>query len=192
MEQLQIRNDNKMEQLQTRRDNKLEQLQMRRGNEKAREIIFPTGYYMRAYKKGDETAWCECCVNGSLGVDKISEDIFVEKMLNDKSVNPSNIFFLISPQGEIAGTVTYQYSPNENTGTIHMVGIKQEFQGMGLALPMNLYAVEKILQDGKTKIDLQTDDWRIPAIKTYLKAGFKPVYHTPDMKERWKNVIERL
>ena len=170
----------------------MQQLYMVRNNDPVGAITFPEGYFMRSYQQGDGPDWCECCIEGSLGIDEISEELFTQKMLNDESVNPANIFFLISPCGEIAGTITYQYAPEQDTGTIHMVGIKKKYQGRGLALPMQLYAVQKTLEDGKTKIDLTTDDWRLPAIKTYLNAGFKPIYHHPDMEERWQKVMEQL
>jgi len=170
----------------------MKQLLMKRENGKVGEICLPDGYYMRAYQNGDGPGWCRCCIDGSLGVDEISEAFFARKMLQDKSVNPDNIYFLISPSGEIAGTVTYQYSQEEGAGTIHMVGIQKNYLGKHLSLPMTLYAVKKILDDGNKTVKLTTDDWRLPAIKTYLRAGFKPVYHQPDMKERWRRVMEQI
>ena len=158
---------------------------------------FPCGYYMRSYisanKKEDGEGWCGCCAGGSLGIEEISEAAFENKMLCDKSVNPENIFFLIAPNGCIAGTVTYQYTGAEDTGCIHMVAVAQEYQGKKLALPMVLYAVQKITGDGKTKIILSTDDWRIPAIKTYLKAGFEPAIKPGDEETaaRWANVMAK-
>lgn len=168
---------------------------MIRSNTPVGKITFPEGYIMRPYKQGDGVDWCECCIGGSLGIEEASEEIFIEKMLKDEMVNPANIFFLVSTHNnEIAGTVTYQYSPKKDTGTIHMVGIKKKYQGLGLALPMNLYAVSKILEDGKTQVNLTTDDWRLPAIKTYFNAGFKPDYNQqePDIADRWTQVMEKL
>ena len=170
----------------------MEQLKMIRNNRDVGKIIFPEGYYMRSYQKGDGAGWCGCCIDGSLGVDEISEAVFERKMLSDHNVNPDNIFFLIAPSGEIAGTVTYRYANDKDTGTIHMVGITKKYLGRHLALPMLLHAVNKIIEDNKTTIDLTTDDWRLPAIKTYLRAGFKPVYHMPDMEERWRLIMEQI
>nr|AGS53454.1 hypothetical protein [uncultured bacterium contig00027] len=157
-----------------------------------REICFPEGFFMRPYEEGDGTGWCECCIDGGLDVNEASEEVFEKKMLHDKSVNPKNIFFLISPLNEIAGTVTYQYTGDKDSANIHMVGIKKSYRGKHLALPMNLYVIQKIFEDGKKKIFLTTDDWRLPAIKVYLNAGFKPVYHMPDMEERWNDVMRKL
>jgi hypothetical protein len=51
-----------------------------------------------------------------------------------------------------------------------------------LAVPLNLYAVQKMIDDGKKKVILTTNDWRIPAIKTYLRADFIPVIKPGDIK----------
>ena len=172
----------------------MEQLMMSRDDKEVGLIQFPAGYSMRSWQKGDETGWCKCCIDGRLGVEEISERAFEEKMLNDKTVNPNNIFFLISPAGEIAGTVTYQYTNDETTGCIHMVGIKKNHRGKGLAVSLNLYAVQKMIDDGKKRIILTTDDWRIPAIKTYLRAGFTPVIRPDDtdMENRWTAVMTQV
>ena len=160
----------------------------------ARDIIFPEGYYMRSYQpnSGDGKGWCKCCIDGGLGIDKICEDLFTEKMLKDEKVNHSNIFFLISPTGEVAGTVTYMYGKEENEGIIHMVGIQKDYLGKRLSLPMLLYAMQKMLDDGRVNIYLTTDDWRVPAIKIYFQAGFEPVYYADDMQERWGKVLEAI
>ena len=165
---------------------------MMRDDATVEKIRFPEGFIMRSYKKGDGIGWCKCCAGGSLGVDEISENVFAEKMLHDENVNPGNIFFLISPANDAVGTVTYLYCGEKDAGYIHMVGIEKSFRGKRLALPMILYAIQKILEDGKKRIYLTTDDWRLPAIKTYLNAGFKPVFHQPDMEGRWKRVMEKL
>jgi len=39
---------------------------------------------------------------------------------------------------------------------------------------------------------LTTDDWRIPAIVGYLKAGFHPVLYDEGMEERWRAVCDKL
>jgi len=170
----------------------MEQLMMSRDNGKTGNIEFPNGYYMRSYagNKTDGTDWCKCCIDGSLGVEEISGSVFENKMLKDTTVDAANIFFLVSPNGDIAGTVTYKYTNSEDTGCIHMVAIEKNYRGKKLGVPLILYAVQKMIGDGKKKIILTTDDWRIPAIRTYLRAGFVPVIKSgdADMEKRWENL----
>ena len=37
---------------------------------------------------------------------------------------------------------------------------------------------------------LTTDDWRIPAIKSYLRIGFTPDISTEDFKARWDEIFK--
>jgi len=168
----------------------MEQLKMSRGNEKCTPIQLPDGYSIRSYKPGDGVGWCKCCIEGGLGIEEISQAVFATKMLEDPTVKPENIYFLISPSGDIAGTVTYQHTSDSNTGCIHMVAIEKSYQGKGLAAPLNMYAVQKMLDDGKKRIILQTDDWRIPAIKTYLRIGFAPEIKDAEMESRWGKILQ--
>ena len=39
---------------------------------------------------------------------------------------------------------------------------------------------------------LTTDDWRLPAIKTYLNVGFKPDVSDDEFKARWEKVFEQI
>ena len=174
----------------------MEQLLMSRDDKNADllQLQLPDGYFIRSYNEGDGIGWCKCCIDGDLGVEEISESVFKKIMLDDSSVDPDNIFFLIAPSGDIAGTVTYQHTDDENKGCIHMVGIEKNYLGKGLAAPLNSYAVKRMIDDGKKYIVLKTDDWRIPAIKTYLRIGFSPVINEgdTDMSDRWEKVMEQI
>ena len=56
---------------------------------------------------------------------------------------------------------------------------------------MSDIAVWAFKTQGMKTARLRTDDWRIPAIKTYLKAGFTPdITSEPDYKERWEKIFE--
>jgi mycothiol synthase len=50
----------------------------------------------------------------------------------------------------------------------------------------------RLLSAGYREIYLQTDDWRLPAIKTYLNLGYVPLLCEPDMEERWRLVCRNL
>ena len=39
---------------------------------------------------------------------------------------------------------------------------------------------------------LGTDDFRIPAIKTYFNLDFMPIYVEDDQPERWQVIFEKL
>ena len=70
-----------------------------------------------------------------------------------------------------------------------MVACKPEFRGRRLGHLLNDIALYTLKKEGMETAHLTTDDWRIPAIKTYLKAGFTPDLESePDFRERWDKI----
>ena len=39
---------------------------------------------------------------------------------------------------------------------------------------------------------LNTDDWRTPAIRTYLSLGFKPEIIADNQVERWSKILSNI
>lgn len=57
-----------------------------------------------------------------------------------------------------------------------------------IGLSVCTVAVQKLLSLGMTHVFLKTDDFRLAAIKTYLKMGFLPVFFTNKTLLRWRMV----
>ncbi len=57
---------------------------------------------------------------------------------------------------------------------------------------LNKVAVETLKNEGMETAYLTTDDWRIPAIKSYLRIGFEPDVSTEDFAMRWEKINEEL
>jgi len=170
----------------------MEQLKMRRDASPASKAIFPAGYSIRSFRPGDEDAWCRCCIDGELGLLECSKAQFDKIMTCDPCVKLENIYLLTAPDGNIAGTITYQSGHANDEGYIHMVGLAKSYWGKRLSLPLVNYAVAKIIEDNNTHIFLTTDDWRLAGIKTYLNAGFIPITDNDEMTTRWQNVRQKL
>ena len=56
----------------------------------------------------------------------------------------------------------------------------------------NILRVLPYLEMGWAVARLWTDDWRLPAIKTYLNLGFEPDIEHESHPERWRAVFEKL
>jgi mycothiol synthase len=72
------------------------------------------------------------------------------------------------------------------------VGVVPEHSGKGLGVQINLVALHHMVREGRRQAVLETDDFRLPAIKTYLKLGFQPVLVHENQRERWRSVFARL
>ena len=92
-----------------------------------------------------------------------------------------------------AATLTVICDYNKKKGYIHNVACKPEFRGRGLGTLLNSIAVTVLKKEGMESAYLTTDDWRIPAIKSYLRAGFAPdTVSEPDFKERWEKIYAAI
>ena len=50
----------------------------------------------------------------------------------------------------------------------------------------------RLLAEGYRDVHLYTEDFRLAALKTYLKLGYLPFVLAPDVLPRWQDVCGRL
>jgi mycothiol synthase len=77
-------------------------------------------------------------------------------------------------------------------GELGWVGCRPEHTGQGLSSVTCAAVVRRFRQAGYRCLYLQTDDPRLPAIKTYLKLGWIPNLVEADLAGRWQAVCEKL
>jgi GNAT superfamily N-acetyltransferase len=63
-------------------------------------------------------------------------------------------------------------------------------RGLGSALIAT--AIRRLNQGGYRHIFLGVQGWRLLAIRSYLRAGFRPFLHAPGLGQRWKSVFAAL
>ncbi len=108
---------------------------------------------------------------------------------------PDDGFFVIVPTGtdQIVATAAIQlheYKPD--SATLHMVYTHPDHRGKGLGAWVTVAAMGYAHAHGLPVMYLTTDEFRIPAIKIYLKYGFRPVLYREDMAGRWQSVMNTL
>ena len=162
----------------------------------------PEGYSFASYSGTEEelTAWLDMCVQGQLLPGNPPEsgncrDWFKVTVLDYADLNPDeDIIFVTDPQGYPVASIC-AVKHGEEQGYIHMVAAAPACRGRGIGHAMLAYALEKLEARRCAYSILTTDDFRLPAIKTYLDAGFRPVLWTDpesDQRERWDKVIATL
>jgi mycothiol synthase len=67
-----------------------------------------------------------------------------------------------------------------------------EHQGKQLGLVLVLHVLDYFKKKGFREAILDTDDFRLPAIRTYLKLGFEPVYIGENHRRRWELIMHKL
>lgn len=172
-------------------------LKMYNFNPSVRRKKLPEGFSVVRFKdEKDIAAWVEICSDGLIAPETAYERFRCE-LIDIDGPNPYRDTFFIEKDGK--KIATYTVVPNmwsTGMGYIHMVAVKSEYRGLGLGSFIADDSIAKLLEIGTKKIFLLTGDARIPALSTYIKAGFLPVNYIDDegkdMVERWQKVVNTL
>ncbi|WP_127493789.1 GNAT family N-acetyltransferase [Paenibacillus glycanilyticus] len=153
------------------------------------DLVLPKGYVEHSLRSGDEYGW-ERIIMASFG----GEHHFDKEMASDDSYKPERVRFISIENGEPVATASAWYRPQckENTGYLHMVGLLPEHAGKKLGYAVSLAALHHMAREGRTRAVLHTDDFRIPAIKTYFDLGFIPELADDSHLGRWVALAKQL
>ena len=156
------------------------------------EPALPDGYSFANYRDAaDVQPWLECCRKGLIA-DDAGVEVFDAAIRNHADICLKTDVLFLDYLGEHVGTVTAICHPDGCWGEVHMAGIREDFRRKGLGRLLNAAALKKLLAQDVRYIMLTTDEWRKPAIRSYLSAGFLPVDYDADMRERWLSVMQAL
>lgn len=149
------------------------------------------GYRLRTWQPGDEPGFYRVmALAGFTGWDEETLRPWLAKILPDG-------WFLVehSASGQIVATAMANHNPtalHPFAGELGWVAADPAHAGNGLGMTVCAAVVGRLLAGGYRTIYLNTDDWRSPAIKTYLKLGWLPCLYTPEMADRWQAVCQAL
>ncbi len=149
---------------------------------------FPKPFGTVTYRKyngtlQDRLDWLEICKNGLVG-DDAGEEKFNESFYGRPDFADDDLYFVFD-DGKPAATICGIYEQGSGLGYVHMVSVHSDARGKGLGGYVNDIIQAHLSLDPCKLVFLTTDEWRVPAIKSYLKSGFLPVDHAEDMEERW-------
>ena len=151
----------------------------------------PEGWNVRTYNgsEADAQAWVDCCRSGLLGrADGV--EAFTNCIVNAEGYTPEAVYF-IERDGVPVATITALLN-GEKIGHAHYVGARPEARGMGVGGWLNAIVQADLWRRGCVKAYLTTDEYRVPAIKSYLNAGFLPVEYDVEMEQRWGGLLRFL
>jgi predicted dehydrogenase/ribosomal protein S18 acetylase RimI-like enzyme len=151
----------------------------------------PPGYVLRCYGENDEAQYIELMAKA--GFDGWTHERVAHTL---RRVLPGG-FFVVEHKasGRLVATAMASHAASEQHpygGELGWVAGDPEHRGKGLGRAVCAAVVARFIRAGYRRIFLSTDDWRLPAIKTYLKLGFEPLLVREDMAERWRAVCEKL
>ncbi|NUP98436.1 MAG: GNAT family N-acetyltransferase [Armatimonadetes bacterium] len=144
----------------------------------------PPGYHVRSFRPGDEVGWARV-ISDSFGQPLGPEDF--HRRMGDGQFRPERVWFVADSSGPVA-TASAWLVPRwgEATGVLHMVGVMGGHTGQRLGRLVSLAALRQMQAEGRQRAVLQTDDHRLPAIRTYLGLGFEPYLIHESQRARWR------
>ncbi len=147
----------------------------------------PAGVSLHTHRAGDEAAW-ERIIERSFGSHYSFEDWLPRFGVYD----PSYVFYLTKDGIDVATTSAVEQANFSGEGWLHMVGADPAAQGLGLSRHVVLAALYSFYARGYQSVVLSTDDFRIPAICTYLRLGFEPVMSHESHPARWEEIYRKI
>jgi len=168
----------------------LPSLVMRRGDIRLPALALPTGVSLVSFEEEWGPAAWEHIVNTAFGRDFS----FDEKMRAEPAFRPERILFLEQADAPVAVAAAWQRDQwPPGTGYLHYVAVLPGAQGHGLGYWVSLAALHQMRREGNAQAVLETQDERLPAIKTYLKLGFEAdVEGHGSYGARWAEIWGRL
>ncbi len=156
------------------------------------KLELPEGYGLRSYQEGDDVHWANIISDSFGGRERTAEDTRNEITGRDVFV-PDGLYFVTHQDIPVGTACAWRQSVDEkDVGYVHMVGVLGEHTGHKLGKWVSLAVLYYFRDNGFSCSMLDTDDFRIPAIKTYLNLGFVPVYVDDTQPERWVEILNKL
>lgn len=133
-------------------------------------LDIPEGYTLGTVESiEDEKQW-----------EKLISEVFnfqcdIDKHLKNEGIYSRDRVFVLKYNNKIIATATAWYRPEygERTGYLHMVAVDSKFRGKGLSKIVVMAAILYMIDEGKERVVLKTNSYRIAAIGLYKKLGFK-------------------
>jgi len=157
------------------------------------DMAVPPGYTIRTSQDGDGPHWARI-IRESFNDVSFDEARFEHDMKGHPAYHRDRIFFVCAPDGLPCATASAyrQESYGPDMGYLHYVGVCPPHFGKRLGAVVSLMVLRKFKSEGLKGAVLQTDDFRLAAIRTYLKLGFAPMMVHENQPVRWAAIFAKL
>ncbi|HXG24529.1 MAG TPA: GNAT family N-acetyltransferase [Chthonomonadales bacterium] len=150
----------------------------------------PPGYGLRLHRRGEEE-FLAAALRGAFPGSDWSVETVLSRLVDAPDVEA---VYVVTFEDVPVGTASARLIPTQypGTGYLHWVGVAPAHQGKRLGALVSLRVLHHFREDGCVDAVLETDDFRLPAIKTYLDLGFVPEPRDPPDAGRWAAVLQKL
>ena len=152
----------------------------------------PDGYHIRTYQKGDEAHWARIMDRVFVDNGRTAKDTYAD-VINQPDFDPNGFFFVIHKGVQIGTACAWKrWTRDKPSGYIDMLAVLPEHTGRKLGKWLTVSILHYFKERNIEHVMLDTDDFRLPAIKNYLNLGFVPDYLRENHVRRWENIFEKL
>ena len=148
----------------------------------------PSGYTLRTFADGDMPSLIATLA------ESFREYWDEARVARELTAAPDvQTVYVVAHGDRVIGTASSRFVPARypEAGYIHWVGVASEHVRRGIASALLVRVLHEFVERGYPAAVLETDDFRIPAIRSYMKLGFVPVYDVrgEDHRARWSKVM---
>lgn len=103
-------------------------------------------------------------------------------------------WLITTSAGQLVATASERLLPDEypGAGYVHYVGALASVSGKRLGQIVTQRCLAGFAERGLEKAVLKTDDYRLPAVRTYLRIGFVPEYRSDEERSAWSGVFKTI
>lgn len=168
----------------------LPQLRMRRPDLEniGDPIELPAGYLLRVGAAEDDGPMAELLTEAF--AEEWNRDRVNSVLLQAADVG---VVFVVEHAGQLVATASYQMKDEfPESGWLHYVGASAAHSGKRLGAAVTRRVLLEAKKRNRIDCYLTTDDFRLPAVWSYLKEGFVPDCWHESHEDRWAVVLEKL
>ena len=149
----------------------------------------PAGYALRSAAPTDAAALA------GLLQSAFPEEVWTPERVSSVLLEASDVeeTYLITSGSALIATASARIAPEHpESGYLHWVAVAPDAQGERLGLLISLVVLHDFARRGCRDAVLETDDHRLPAIKTYQNLGFVPEPRHDTHPARWAEALANL
>ncbi|MBR5519904.1 MAG: GNAT family N-acetyltransferase [Clostridia bacterium] len=151
------------------------------------DYTVPEGFSIRVMRDGEQAMWSYSCL-GEFNVEEVTEAPY-QRTMGDFPID--HVYFVCNKDDHPVATASCQVKEG-GLPFLHYIAVNPDYRGCKLAKPLITAVLKRHVEEDRYGCFLTTDDRRLPAIKTYLTMGYRPVLWSDDARERWETALKNV
>lgn len=149
----------------------------------------PDRFSLRTYESGDKVSLAALLTrafNDTWDLQRVGERL-------TEAPDVSAIYLIIAGANELVATASARLMDiYPGSGYLHWVGVDPAHQGNGLGTYVSGCVLHYFKNLGLRDAVVETHDYRLSAVRTYLRLGFVPESRDSAEQQRWARVLPRI